>query len=199
MLTVSRRGLLALGGAGAAGTVLSACGEPDDPREDGRDAELLAAERDAETAVQVAASAAAGQGSGKEVEVTANIAEASSRRAEELQTLAEDAGAPAAEGGGSTTRSVSQALDDALAAHREAAGLLSTEELRADAMGFMVEAAAEQAALSLSAGEDPVPYAFVTGLSEQPLEASSQDTTTTTESTTTKSETTTTTTEGDGP
>ncbi|MET0730599.1 MAG: hypothetical protein ABWZ03_05350, partial [Solirubrobacterales bacterium] len=52
MQTVSRRGFLVIGGTGAAGAVLAGCGgSVDDPRDEGRDPELLAAALAAETAL----------------------------------------------------------------------------------------------------------------------------------------------------
>ena len=43
MHTLTRRGLLVVGGTGAAGAVLAACGTTEDERDEGRDPELLAA------------------------------------------------------------------------------------------------------------------------------------------------------------
>ncbi|MET0730469.1 MAG: hypothetical protein ABWZ03_04690, partial [Solirubrobacterales bacterium] len=59
MPTLSRRGLLAIGGAGAAGALLSACGESVDPRAAGDDEALVSAEASAEASLAAAYSNAA--------------------------------------------------------------------------------------------------------------------------------------------
>lgn len=171
MRTVSRRGFLVLGAAGAGGASLSACGSREDPREQGRDPELLAAALGAETAVQVAASAAAGEGSARARELVAGIAEDSSMRAERLRRLAESAGAARQQGVGGGVDSLTGALSASIAASRLGAGLLSTTELRSAVTANLVQNAAELAALRALAGDDPSPDSFVTGQAQQPFEA----------------------------
>src|SRR5215207_2307681 len=96
MLTISRRGLLALGGAGAAGAALAACGTEEDPRAEGRDPELLAAILEAELGVEASAKAAGGrpQEAQAVAELVQAVAKASGARVREVRGLAADAGAP---------------------------------------------------------------------------------------------------------
>ena len=63
-------------------------------------------------------------------------------------------------------------FDEINVAYREAAGVLSTTELRFTATSFLAGVAAEQAAVRAAGGDEPLaPEPFVTGLSEPPLTA----------------------------
>ena len=80
MQTVSRRGFLALGGTGAAGALLAACGEETDPRETGDDDDLTAAEAEAEQRLAAAYGLAASTQEGSEraaLETQGHVAEGS--------------------------------------------------------------------------------------------------------------------------
>ena len=97
MLTVSRRGLLALGGTGVAGVALSACGAVADQREDADQEDLLTAEIDAELALAGAYRQAAGtSGSGEERTTFDDFAAAAEKRAAELRSVASDSSAGSA-------------------------------------------------------------------------------------------------------
>jgi hypothetical protein len=65
----------------------------------------------------------------------------------------------------------------AIAAYRDGAGLLSTEEARAVAIRQLAAVAAELAVLRSFNGEDPAPLAFVTGSDTEPFvpESASDD------------------------
>ena len=186
MRSVSRRGFLVLGGTGATGAVLAACGSAAEPREEGRDPDLLGAAYTAETALGATYGAAAEGSSGAEATEIDRYRAASDTRAEELSSLAADAGAEPADGesGGSDVAAAIAAADGAVGAYREASGLLSSTELRTTATADLAEVAAELAGLRLIVGDDPVPTAFVTGGAERPLQSTVGETTSSTTSTT---------------
>lgn len=193
MPSLSRRGFLVLGGTGAAGVALSACGSQADPRAEGDDPNLLATAIEAETAYGEAAT-----GSADQQGVSAEIAKASRARLDELRSLTEGSGAAAA--ASSQGSNVSDQAMAAIAAYRAGARLLSTTDLRATAAQLLAQVAAELAALRELDGESPaVPYAFVTGLPEPPLATTDNAPSgTTTTSTTQSSSTSTTSSTGGG-
>ena len=189
MLTVSRRGLFALGGTGAA-VVLAGCGSEDDPRAEGNDQELLDNAMAAESGLQAAYDSTAGgvEGGRAGAEVVNHSRDASSERQQELGRL----GAGGTPGGGSSAtgtglEATETAANAAIAAYRQCAGLLPSAEDRATTMGFLAQVAAELAAIRGLFGEDQAPEAFVTGGEEPPFQAAPPETTTT--STTTSSTT----------
>jgi hypothetical protein len=171
MQTLSRRGLLVAGGTGAAATALAACGgSAEDPRDDGRDPELLAAALAAETALGDAYTSAR-PAPGPQRAVYTDFAASSKRRASDLESLLGDAGGSAEDAASTGTAVPIDAANAAIAAYREAAGPLSTEKLRGTAIAYAASVAAEVAVLSELAGDDPAPRAFVTGLAEEPYVA----------------------------
>lgn len=173
MPTLSRRGLFALGGSGAAATALAACGGRTDKREETDDAAVLGTALAAETALGEAYAAGAG--------IETSFAAASRRRAADLKRLIDQAGGSGAGSGAAGSGPAPERAEAAIAAYREGAGTLSSAELRRTTIEFLAAVAAELAALRAQAGEDPVPRAFVTGLAEEPHEADGgSDTTTTT-------------------
>jgi hypothetical protein len=181
MPSLSRRGFLALGGTGAAGVALGACGSGADPRGEGDDPELLAAALGAEEALQAAYDNLAlfAKGAAAKREFYA----AQDARISELGRFG------ASIGESDTTGSDAYAaLDATIAAYRNLARLGSTEELRTTATQFLAQVAVELATVRELQGDEVVPFAFVTGLDEPPLEttddAPSGETTTTTDSTT---------------
>ena len=181
MSTLSRRGFLVLGGSGAAGVALGGCGSEEDPRGEGRDPELLGDAIAAETAYGAGAKAFADQQG-----VSQLIDDQSSARVDELKSLSKgEATAP----GDSSAENVNEAAQAAIVAYRSLARFGSTEELRMSATRFVAQVAGELAAVRELGGDDEVPYAFVTGLPEPPLQsaddAPSAETTTSTTSTTT--------------
>jgi hypothetical protein len=180
MPKLTRRGLLAVGGAGAAGLAVAGCGTEDDPRADGRDGEIL----------ERAASAEASLGAiydGVDAGAEGNPAlqqfrDASSARLDELNRL----GASAADAADSevTVAAAITAADPAIAAYREGAGFLSTTDMRATVTAFLAQVSSEQATLRGLEGDDQSPRAFVTGGKEEPYIATDDNEDTTTSSTT---------------
>lgn len=202
MPNLTRRGLLVLGGTGAAGVVLAGCGKESDPRAEGRDGELLSKAADAEVALGDLYDAISNDSQSDPV--IAQFRDASSDRQDELKQLgAETSGAPSATEGNTVasadTVAAIAAAGTAIAAYREGAGLLSTTELRGPATRFLTQVAAELATLRGLAGDDQSPVAFVTGGKEEPYVAADVDeSTTSTTSTTSSSTTSTSTTTGEG-
>jgi hypothetical protein len=182
--TIRRRGFLALGGAGAAAGLLAACGteaeEPSAERDVDRLSAALVGEENSVAALGLAADAASGAERG-EIET---LREQASRNASRLQdALSElDATAEGDFGGVDDGAGVDAALDAAVAetnravaALRLGAGQLSSEDLRATATELAADDGARLAELSLMLGENPAPYAFVTGESESPAEDTTVD------------------------
>jgi hypothetical protein len=191
MQTVSRRGFLVIGGTGAAGAMLAGCGgSTADPREEGRDPELLAAALAAETALgETYAIGGEGGPAPRERRAIESFVAASRRRAEELAGLLEDAGGEATEPPSPAPGSELEQANATIAAYRAAAGPLSTEELRRTMISFLAAVAAELSTLSEFAGEDPAPRAFVTGGAAEPYVADDEDSTEdATETTTTETD-----------
>ncbi|HEY8001747.1 MAG: hypothetical protein ACHQJ5_09435 [Vicinamibacteria bacterium] len=198
MLTVSRRGFLALGGTGAAGVALAACGTAADPRADASADQLTEAEASAETALAAAYGAAASAlAQGEERAALEDFAAAAAKRAGEFGGGSAQAGeTPPADGGPDSPEALDGAIraaNKAIAAHREAAGLLDAVDGRTLASSSMIACAAELAAVSHFAGKPEAPLAFVTGGTEAPFESATETEATTTSSTSTTSESTSTT------
>ena len=147
------------GGTGAAGLAVAGCGDEDDPRAEGRDAELL--DRAAERRGRCSAadlrrrSTTAATRAIRRVE---QFRDASSARLDELDRLGATAGgrAPTAR---SPPAAAIAAANAAIAAYREGVRLVSTTELRATAIQFLTQVAAEQAVLRGLAGRGPEPGA----------------------------------------
>jgi hypothetical protein len=197
MLTVTRRGLLVIGGTGAAGVALAGCGEATEPREDASPEELTAAEAEAETNLSGAYVVAAQVTTGEQSATLERFAEAAKKRAVEFgQPTSEP---PAPDGGPDAPEALSACANlanAAIAAHLEAAGLLDEVEGRALASSSLAACAAELAAVRMFQREPAVPTAFVTGGAEKPYEStdepdsddSTTSTTTDTDGTATTSE-----------
>ena len=175
---LSRRGFLVLGGSGAAAVALGACGAEEDPRGEGDDPELIAAAIGAETAYGLGARTFADQQG-----VSTEIERQSKARRQELVSLEQDDGGESQLDG----ENVNEAALAAIAAYRGLARLGSSEDLRRTATQFMAQVAGELAALLELQGDDEVPYAFVTGLDEEPLESTDDAPTAETTTTTTTS------------
>jgi hypothetical protein len=202
MLTVSRRGLLVLGGTGAAGVALAACGQAADPRADASQGDLVQAELDAEVALATAyEQAAASLPAGEERTAFEAFAKAANGRVQQLRGVAPDPGSqpPAPDGGPDSTEAVAATAhlaDAAIATHHQAAGLLASLETRALASSALAACAAELAAVNHFSGKPEVPHAFVTGGELAPYEPSiAESTSTTSTSSSTSTESTATTTE----
>jgi hypothetical protein len=159
---LTRRGFLVLGGSGAAAVALAGCGAEEDPRGEGEDPALIATAIAAERAYGLGARTYADQQG-----VSAEIERASKARGQELAELEHDEdGEPPIEG-----ENVNEAAFGAISSYRQLARLGSTDDLRRTAAQFMAQVAGELAALRELQGEDEVPFAFVTGLDEEPLES----------------------------
>jgi hypothetical protein len=171
MIALTRRHLLVAGGSGVAATALAACGEEEDPREEGQDRELLgAAYVDEQALADAYRSAGEAPASGpEEGSAVREFARASAARVRELTRLIEAAGGTPPEA--ATARAVPplELASGAIAAYRDGAGLLSTEEARAVAIRHLAAVAAELAVLRELSGEDPAPVAFVTGTDTEPF------------------------------
>jgi hypothetical protein len=190
MLRVTRRGLLAVGGAGAASLAVSACGAEDDPRAEGRDADLLDSALSAEAILKQAYGTV--KGGGDEQAVGRQFTQASTTRLNDLERLA-GGPAKASASTASNPNGLSEAQDSAIAAYRDLVRFGSTTDLRSTAIQFLTQVAGEQATIRGLQDQDQSPVAFVTGLQEKPYIASN-DTTTSTTSTTSSSTTSTSTT-----
>ena len=189
---LTRRNLLVLGGAGAAGLAVAGCAEEDDPREEGRDDDLLQSAADAEALLRSAYDSV--RGDGDEAEVGRQFADASATRVTELERLGSGPAQAGASGDDPT-----EAQGAAIAAYRECVRFGSTTEVRAAAIQFLTQVSAEQATLRGLDGTDQSPTPFVSGQEEEPYVASQDDDDegTTSTSTTTTSSSTTTTEEGE--
>lgn len=178
MSTISRRGFLALGATGAAGVAVAGCGTEEDPRGEGRDGELLGAALAAESALTEAYQAARGELPAPARDVLNRARNASADRSAELEGLVEEVGGSAGDAPGVETSGVEGAVaaaNLAIAAYREAAGLLSTAELRRTATSSLAQVAGEQETLRILGGEEPAPQAFVTGFDEPPLGSTEEE------------------------
>jgi hypothetical protein len=190
MPNLTRRGLFAVGGAGAASLAVAGCGSEDDPRAEGRDGELLELAANAEaylTSVyksELAGSAEAG--------VSHQLIDASSKRVDELESLS---GGPAkAElSVEDLPRGVADGQSLVISRYRDCVRFCSTTEQRSTAIQFLTQVAGEQATVRGLQNQDVSPEPFVTGQSEAPYVASDDttSTTSTTSSSTTTSSTTT--------
>lgn len=182
MLSLTRRGLITLGGTGAAGAALAACGDYTEPRAEGDDAGLIQAEVEAEMALATAyGQAASTAGDGEQRTALTRFASAAKTRADELAAPGgiDVQQAPPPDGGPDGPEALSAAIvlaNAAIAAHRQAAGLLDEVESRGLATSSLAACAAELAAVSGFAGEPEAPSAFVTGGQEDPYEAATDST-----------------------
>jgi hypothetical protein len=173
MPTLTRRGLIVLGGTGAAGAVLTACGAETEARRDsGDDGTLLSDALAAERALGAAYAEAAGSAGGEERSTLEAFARASQLRGDDLESRTDgaedgDADAPTEQG----LAGAIAAAEGAIAAYRDNAGLLSSADDRSTSMLDLVAVAAELAAVRELDGADPVPFPFVTGQDEPPLVA----------------------------
>jgi hypothetical protein len=178
MLNLTRRGLLVLGGTGAAGVVLAGCSEATEPREDGSPEDLTAAEAEAEgnlaRAYDLAARAVR---SGEQRTTLERFGVAAKARATEVAGGSDENSTPEADGGPDAAEALSACAhlaNAAIAAHLDAAGLLDEVEGRALASSSLAACAAELAVVNGFAGDPAAPDAFVTGSPEQPYESTDE-------------------------
>ena len=198
MLTVTRRGLLVLGGTGAAGAVLAGCSEAGDPREDSSPEELTTAEADAEANLSRAYVLASQVTKGEQSATLERFGEAAKRRFAEVAGGSDENTPPEADGGPDKPEALSACrhlANAAIAAHLEAAGLLDDVEGRALASSSLAAVAAELAVVNGFAGDPEAPSPFVTGGADEPLESADEPDTGESSTSTTSSSTTDTTAE----
>jgi hypothetical protein len=172
MPRLTRRRLLAAGGAAGAASVLAACGaSEEEARSSENDTEIGSAAAAAELTLQSAYDNGALSALAPDHKV---LYERQSQRVTRLGDLAGGlpSGAqtkPPANGSTSPEQGIELA-GQALAAYRAAAAELSTEEQRAAAFESFASLAADLAVLRAAVGEEPSPFAFVTGGAEEPYE-----------------------------
>jgi len=186
MLTVSRRGLFAIGGTGAA-AVLTGCGGAVSERDDADDAGVLDGALESEAALGATYDALTGSevSSGQGAQVLKRCQADSKKRQSELSSLGASQPTGGDTGGsGSGLDPAVTAGNAAIAAYRQGARLLGDEEQRRTSTSYLAQVAAELAALRGLFGEDQAPVAFVTGGAEKPFQAAATTTTSTTSSTT---------------
>ena len=174
MARLTRRRLFAAGGAGAAASALAACGAgaADGERSAENDGEILLAAANAELSVGSAARKAKAGAGREQARVAGAIAGSSARRTDELSALLEEAGVemPAASDVAASLESLADAAQRAIGPYREGAALLSTLELREVMFEHVSQVAGELGAVRDLLGEEPSPFAFVTGGSAEPYE-----------------------------
>jgi hypothetical protein len=175
MPTLTRRGLLILGGTGAAGVALAGCSKAEEPRDESDADALTSAEADAEGklagAYELAASAVP---TGEERTTLQRFAAAAAKRAAEISGGSFENTSPPPDGGPDFPEALSACqhlANEAIAAHLQAARLLDEVDGRALASSSLAACAAELAAVNSFAGDPEVPSAFVTGGPEKPLES----------------------------
>ena len=171
MPSVTRRGLLVLGGTGAAGIVLSGCSAAEEPRDESDAEALTAAEAEAEAGLSGAYVVAAQVAPAEQRRVLEDFAEAAKQRSAEFGQASPP---PAPDGGPDAPEALSACAhlaNEAIAAHLEAARLLDEVEGRSLATSSLAACAAEVAVVNGFAGEPEAPTAFVTGGPEEPLQS----------------------------
>ena len=176
MLTVTRRGLLVLGGTGAAGVALAGCSEATEPREEASADELTAAEAEAEGNLSRAYDLAAlTVPTGEERTTLQRFAAAAKKRAAAFGGPASTP--PEADGGPDFDEALSACrnlANDAIAAHLKAAGLIDEVEGRALASSALAACAAELGVVNGFAGDPVAPTSFVTGGAQKPYESTDE-------------------------
>jgi hypothetical protein len=192
MPTLTRRGLLILGGTGAAGVALAGCTKAEEPRDESDADELTAAESEAEANLSGAYATASQVTTGEQRTALEGFAKAAKQRAAEFGQASPP---PPPDGGPDSPEALSACqhlANEAIAAHLQAARLLDEVEGRALASSSLAACAAELATVNGFAGDPEVPRAFVTGGPEEPLESfdrpDSGDESTTSSSTTATTE-----------
>ena len=198
-LAVHRRAFLVLGAAGGAAGLLAACGEALPEPSSDRDADLLSKALVGEENATSALDAAAKLAKGDELATVRELARQSSANAARVErSLADLETTPQGEftppAGGDLDAALEAAIEQtnaAIESYRIGAGLLTTEQLRGEAIELAIADGARLAMLNRMLGRNAAPVAFVTGGAEKPYEPS-EASTTTTSTTETESATTTT-------
>jgi hypothetical protein len=160
MPSLTRRGLFAVGGAGAASLAVAGCGSEDDPRDGTSDAEVLDAAANAEALLGAVYDS--NDSTAEDLALAKQFGEASSARVDELEKLGASSPKASASVEDYPAGAV-QAQDNAIAAYRQLMRLGSKSELRAPAIEFLTEVSAEQAVARGLQDDDQSPQPFVTG------------------------------------
>jgi hypothetical protein len=177
-MSITRRRLFAISGAGGAAAVLAACGTAEEEPSPERDVELLQPALDAEAAVNRLYRIAADQS--LDAEASAGVKAfgvTAKEHVDQIRKEIEAAGGTPAESpadvpaGENVLEALGVALTDAIATYHDAVGELSTPPLRRTVYELLAGDAAQLAAIRGLLGSEQVPEAFVTGGDEPPLEA----------------------------
>jgi rubrerythrin len=189
-----RRRFLALGAAGGAAGLLAACGkqvtEPSSSNDVALLSDALVAETNATSALGDALKLANGADAEPVKELRDQATEYANRLQDQLSKLnATPTGEFSPERADDLDAALNAAVEqtnDAIEAYRSGAGLLTTEELRAEAIELATGDGARLALLRSLLGErDLAPTPFVTGGSRPNIEPDTTSTTSTTSSTST--------------
>jgi hypothetical protein len=177
-MSITRRRLFAVSGAGGAAAVLAACGTAEEEASPERDVDLLQAALDAQGAVERLYRTATKQSLDTDARAAVKaFAVTAKDHVDRLRKEIEGAGGtPAASpadvpAGENVLDALSVALTEAIAAYHDAVGELSSAPLRRTVYELLAADAAQLAALRGLLGEEQAPEPFVTGSDERPLVA----------------------------
>jgi rubrerythrin len=180
-MSITRRRLFAVSGAGGAAAVLAACGTAEEEASPERDVELLQAALDAEGGVERLYRTATEQSLDADARATVQAFGVTAREhVDRLRKEIEGAGGTPVESsadvpaGENVLDALTVALTDAIAAYHDAVGELSSAPLRRTVYELLAADAAQLAAIRGLLGSEQAPEAFVTGRDEPPLEAEAQ-------------------------
>jgi hypothetical protein len=194
-----RRGFVALGAAGGAAAVLAACGkEVPEPSSD-RDVSLLSDALVGETNATSALGDAVKLAKGGQIETIKALRDQASANSDRVQAQLSKLNAqPSGEFQHETADSLNVALNTAIEqtngaveAYRTGAGLLTTDDLKSEAIQLAIADGARLAMLRqlLNPPQNEAPYAFVTGGTQPPVQSVEHETTSSTTSSTTSTDT----------
>ncbi|MFL5870332.1 MAG: hypothetical protein ACJ75R_04570 [Solirubrobacterales bacterium] len=188
-----RRGFLALGAAGGAAGLLAACGQDVTEPSSSNDVELLSDALVAETNATSALGDGVKLAKGDDLEVVKELRDQATTNANRLQdTLSKLNANPTGEFSPERSTNLDDALNAAIdqtnaaiEAYRSGAGLLTTEDMRAEAIELAVGDGARLALLNGLLGQPEAPTPFVTGGAHPNIESDTTSTASTTSSTST--------------
>jgi hypothetical protein len=192
-----RRGFLVLGAAGGAAGLLAACGKEVTEPSSANDVDLLNQALVAETNATSALDDAVKLAEGGDLEVVKDLrdqaTEFANRVQDQLSKLnATPTGEFSPEKSSDLDAALSTALEQtnaAIESYRSGAGLLTTEELRGEAIELAVGDGARLALLNRLLGRPEAPTPFVTGGPHPNVESDTTSTSSSTTSTSTSTET----------
>jgi hypothetical protein len=183
-----RRGFLSLGAAGGAAGLLAACGKEVTEPSSSNDVDLLNQALVAETNATSALGDAVKLAKGPDLEVVKKLRDQATEYANRVQDqLSKLNATPTGEFSPERSDDLEAALnaaveqtDAAVEAHRSGAGVLTTEELRAEAIELAAGDGARLALLHGLLGRPEAPTPFVTGGPNPNVESATTSTTSTT-------------------